>query len=147
MAYVCLFWKWFNGIISLFVYATVSYNVCVLEILQFMRCFENHKVVSFEVLKNAKEAVPIHKPVFCETHPTEAMKFFCYSCMVSWGFSFFMDQYEVNKPIFVRLYFYSWNVQRIKIITSNIYYLSISRYRSETKRTDNMKCITFFKIL
>lgn len=55
----------------------------VLGILQFMRCFENHKVVSFEVLKNAKEAVPIHKPVFCETHPTEAMKFFCYSCMVS----------------------------------------------------------------
>lgn len=61
----------------------LNLNVCVLEMLQFMRCFENHKVVSFEVLKNAKEAVPIHKPVFCETHPSEAMKFFCYSCMVS----------------------------------------------------------------
>uniref|UniRef100_A0A1B6L209 RING finger protein 207 n=1 Tax=Graphocephala atropunctata TaxID=36148 RepID=A0A1B6L209_9HEMI len=50
---------------------------------QYMRCFENHKVVSFEVLLKAKEAVPIHKPVFCETHVTEPMKFFCNTCSVT----------------------------------------------------------------
>uniref|UniRef100_A0A1B6H495 Uncharacterized protein n=1 Tax=Cuerna arida TaxID=1464854 RepID=A0A1B6H495_9HEMI len=50
---------------------------------QYMRCFENHKVVSFEVLKKAKEAVPIHKPVFCEFHITETMKFFCNTCSVT----------------------------------------------------------------
>ncbi|XP_054264283.1 B-box type zinc finger protein ncl-1 isoform X2 [Macrosteles quadrilineatus] len=49
---------------------------------QYMRCFEDHKVVSFEILKQAKEAVPIHKPVNCETHLNEPMKFFCYTCMI-----------------------------------------------------------------
>lgn len=50
---------------------------------QYMRCFENHKVVSIDALMKTKELVPLHKPIFCETHPTEAMKFFCYTCMVS----------------------------------------------------------------
>jgi len=49
---------------------------------QFMRCFENHVVESLEVIKQAKEAVPIHKPVYCDTHIVEPMKFFCYSCMI-----------------------------------------------------------------
>ncbi|XP_066588781.1 B-box type zinc finger protein ncl-1 [Prorops nasuta] len=47
---------------------------------QYMRCFENHKVVAFEDLKQSNEAIPIHKPIFCFSHPTENMKFYCYSC-------------------------------------------------------------------
>lgn len=49
---------------------------------QFMRCFENHHVVTFEELSNSHEAIPIHKPIFCEIHPAENMKFFCLSCQV-----------------------------------------------------------------
>lgn len=49
---------------------------------QFMRCFENHHVVSFDELKNSDKAVPIHKPIFCDIHPTENMKFYCISCQV-----------------------------------------------------------------
>lgn len=51
---------------------------------QFMRCFESHKVVAFEDLKQSKEAIPIHKPIFCECHPAENMKFYCHTCQVSW---------------------------------------------------------------
>ncbi|XP_032671270.1 B-box type zinc finger protein ncl-1-like isoform X2 [Odontomachus brunneus] len=47
---------------------------------QFMRCFESHKVVAFEDLKQSKEAIPIHKPIFCECHPAENMKFYCHTC-------------------------------------------------------------------
>ncbi|XP_076683691.1 protein meiotic P26 isoform X3 [Andrena cerasifolii] len=47
---------------------------------QFMRCFESHKVVAFEDLKQSNEAIPIHKPIFCEFHPAENMKFYCYTC-------------------------------------------------------------------
>lgn len=49
---------------------------------QFMRCFENHKVIAFEDLKRSSETVPIHKPIFCEHHPAENMKFYCYTCLV-----------------------------------------------------------------
>jgi hypothetical protein len=49
---------------------------------QFMRCFENHHVVAFEELRNSHEVIPIHKPIFCEIHPAENMKFFCLSCQV-----------------------------------------------------------------
>ncbi|XP_026830146.1 B-box type zinc finger protein ncl-1 isoform X2 [Ooceraea biroi] len=47
---------------------------------QFMRCFENHKVVAFEDLKQSNEAIPIHKPIFCEYHSAENMKFYCHTC-------------------------------------------------------------------
>lgn len=47
---------------------------------QFMRCFEDHHVVAFEDLKNSDKVVPIHKPIFCTTHPSENLKFFCYTC-------------------------------------------------------------------
>ncbi|XP_070521776.1 B-box type zinc finger protein ncl-1 isoform X2 [Cardiocondyla obscurior] len=47
---------------------------------QFMRCFEHHKVIAFEDLKQSNEAIPIHKPIFCENHPTENMKFYCHTC-------------------------------------------------------------------
>lgn len=50
---------------------------------QFMRCFESHKVVAFEDLKQSNEAIPIHKPIFCECHPAENMKFYCHTCQVS----------------------------------------------------------------
>lgn len=53
-------------------------------LLQFMRCFENHHVVAFEELRNSHEAIPIHKPIFCDVHPAENMKFFCLSCQVIW---------------------------------------------------------------
>lgn len=49
---------------------------------QFMRCFENHHVVAFEDIRNSHEAVPIHKPVFCEIHSSESMKYYCYTCQV-----------------------------------------------------------------
>ncbi|KAL3880412.1 hypothetical protein ACJMK2_032652 [Sinanodonta woodiana] len=48
---------------------------------QFMRCFENHKVVSFEDMKSG-EGVAIHKPIFCSTHPSENLKYFCKTCEV-----------------------------------------------------------------
>ena len=50
---------------------------------KFMRCFENHHVVAFEELRNSHEAIPIHKPIFCEVHPVESIKFYCLSCQVS----------------------------------------------------------------
>lgn len=49
---------------------------------QFMRCFESHKVIAFEDLKQSNEPIPIHKPIFCESHPAENMKFYCYTCQV-----------------------------------------------------------------
>lgn len=50
---------------------------------QFMRCFENHKVITFDDLKRTTEAVPIHKPIFCQYHTTENIKFYCNTCEVS----------------------------------------------------------------
>ncbi|XP_063992247.1 brain tumor protein isoform X1 [Diachasmimorpha longicaudata] len=47
---------------------------------QFMRCFESHKVIAFDDLKRNSETVPIHKPIFCQFHPSENMKFYCYTC-------------------------------------------------------------------
>lgn len=49
---------------------------------EFMRCFENHKVITFEDLKKSDEVVPIHQPIFCNLHTGENMKFFCHSCQV-----------------------------------------------------------------
>ena len=49
---------------------------------QFMRCFENHKVIAFDDLKKSEQAVPIHKPIFCDNHLTESIKFYCYTCQV-----------------------------------------------------------------
>ncbi|XP_013404938.1 B-box type zinc finger protein ncl-1 [Lingula anatina] len=47
---------------------------------QYMRCFENHKVVSFEDIQSGEEGPVIHKPLFCEIHPVEGMKYFCNTC-------------------------------------------------------------------
>ncbi|XP_074650430.1 protein meiotic P26-like [Tubulanus polymorphus] len=50
---------------------------------QYMRCFENHKVLTFEELKSAENGLSLHRPVFCPLHPTENMKYFCNSCQVT----------------------------------------------------------------
>lgn len=57
---------------------------------QFMRCFEHHKVVAFEDLKQSNEAIPIHKPIFCECHPAENMKFYCHTCQVNGQFFLYL---------------------------------------------------------
>ncbi|GIY06114.1 tripartite motif-containing protein 45 [Caerostris extrusa] len=50
---------------------------------QFMRCFESHKVVSFDEMKGGGESfTTIHKPVACASHPDEVMKYFCHTCHV-----------------------------------------------------------------
>ena len=67
---------------------------------QFMRCFESHKVVAFEDLKQSNEAIPIHKPIFCEYHPAENMKFYCYTCQVIKMFFNFFILYFNNTLIF-----------------------------------------------
>ncbi|XP_046377272.1 B-box type zinc finger protein ncl-1-like [Haliotis cracherodii] len=48
---------------------------------QFMRCFENHKVVSFEELQNGG-GLTIHKPIFCPVHTSENLKYYCNTCQV-----------------------------------------------------------------
>lgn len=48
---------------------------------KFMRCFENHKVFTFEEMKT-REGICFHKPVFCPKHPEENLKYFCDSCQV-----------------------------------------------------------------
>lgn len=50
---------------------------------QYMRCFENHKVVRLDELMQcgaAGEQVAIHKPLFCTAHPTENLKYYCLHC-------------------------------------------------------------------
>ncbi|XP_059618821.1 brain tumor protein [Phlebotomus argentipes] len=51
---------------------------------QSMRCFENHKVVKLEdlVKSSSSEKMAIHKPLFCTTHATENLKYYCFSCEV-----------------------------------------------------------------
>ncbi|XP_059144458.1 brain tumor protein-like isoform X2 [Physella acuta] len=50
---------------------------------QFMRCFEDHKVVTFEEMIKSGEGIEhLRKPVFCTIHGVESIKFFCCSCMV-----------------------------------------------------------------
>ncbi|GFR68575.1 B-box type zinc finger protein ncl-1 [Elysia marginata] len=50
---------------------------------QFMRCFEDHKVVTFEDMIASGEGIDhLRKPVFCPIHPVETIKFFCFSCLM-----------------------------------------------------------------
>lgn len=41
-----------------------------------MRCFEDHEVVPLE------SKGTIHKPLYCNVHATESLKYFCYSCEI-----------------------------------------------------------------
>lgn len=47
---------------------------------EFMRCFENHRVVPFDALRSSKEKAAVHKPIFCTRHPGESLKFYCREC-------------------------------------------------------------------
>lgn len=49
---------------------------------KYMRCFENHQVVILDDLRNSEEKVSIHKPIFCESHPSENLKYYCFKCQV-----------------------------------------------------------------
>ncbi|XP_052793439.1 B-box type zinc finger protein ncl-1-like isoform X2 [Mya arenaria] len=48
---------------------------------QFMRCFENHKVILFEDMKKG-DASAVHRPIFCTVHPSENLKHLCKTCEV-----------------------------------------------------------------
>lgn len=47
---------------------------------KYMRCFENHQVVILDDLRNSDEKVAIHKPIFCPTHTSENLKYYCFKC-------------------------------------------------------------------
>ncbi|XP_023221259.1 B-box type zinc finger protein ncl-1 [Centruroides vittatus] len=49
---------------------------------QYMRCFENHKVVSFEDMKSSSDGIAIHKPITCSAHSGESLKYYCHTCEV-----------------------------------------------------------------
>lgn len=49
---------------------------------EFMRCFENHRVVPFDALRSSKEKTAVHKPIFCTRHAGESLKFYCCECEV-----------------------------------------------------------------
>lgn len=49
---------------------------------EFMRCFENHRVVPFDALRSSKEKTAVHKPIFCMRHAGESLKFYCCECEV-----------------------------------------------------------------
>lgn len=49
---------------------------------KYMRCFENHQVVILDELRNSDEKMSIHKPIFCESHPSENLKYYCFKCQV-----------------------------------------------------------------
>lgn len=48
---------------------------------RYMRCFENHKVVSFEDMQNG-DGPKFLKPIFCQNHPSENIKYFCLLCQI-----------------------------------------------------------------
>lgn len=49
---------------------------------EFMRCFENHRVVPFDALRSSKDKSAVHKPIFCSRHVGESLKFYCCECEV-----------------------------------------------------------------
>lgn len=49
---------------------------------KYMRCFENHHVVILDDLRNSAEKFAIHKPLFCTTHTSENLKYYCFKCQV-----------------------------------------------------------------
>ena len=54
--------------------------VLLLWLLQYMRCFENHKVVTLEELSQTGQ--PVKRNPNCPRHPNESFKFYCYTCQV-----------------------------------------------------------------
>ncbi|XP_036342447.1 brain tumor protein-like isoform X1 [Rhagoletis pomonella] len=51
---------------------------------KYMRCFENHEVVKLEDLQKATADKPltIHKPLFCNVHTAENLKYYCFNCQI-----------------------------------------------------------------
>lgn len=49
---------------------------------QYMRCFENHEVVKLEAMQNSSEKVAIHKPLYCNIHTSENLKYYCFNCQI-----------------------------------------------------------------
>lgn len=49
---------------------------------KYMRCFENHRVVILDELRESDEVVAIHKPIFCNHHTSENLKYYCFKCQV-----------------------------------------------------------------
>lgn len=49
---------------------------------KYMRCFENHHVVILDQLRSSDEKVAIHKPIFCATHNSENLKYYCFKCQI-----------------------------------------------------------------
>ncbi|XP_055630856.1 brain tumor protein-like [Toxorhynchites rutilus septentrionalis] len=49
---------------------------------RYMRCFEDHKVVQLEDLRQSSEKVAIHKPLYCTVHSQENLKYFCFNCQI-----------------------------------------------------------------
>lgn len=47
---------------------------------QYMRCFENHKVIMLEELKVSGKKIPIHKTLMCDAHQAEPVSSYCVSC-------------------------------------------------------------------
>lgn len=49
---------------------------------KYMRCFENHEVVKLDDLQKSAEKVAIHKPLFCNVHTSENLKYYCFNCQI-----------------------------------------------------------------
>lgn len=49
---------------------------------QYMRCFENHKVIMLEELKVSGKKIPIHKTLMCDAHSAEVLACYCVSCQM-----------------------------------------------------------------
>ncbi|XP_039959311.1 brain tumor protein isoform X2 [Bactrocera neohumeralis] len=51
---------------------------------KYMRCFENHEVVKLEDLQKstADKPLTIHKPLFCNVHSAENLKYYCFNCQI-----------------------------------------------------------------
>ncbi|XP_046639554.1 brain tumor protein-like isoform X2 [Daphnia pulicaria] len=50
---------------------------------KYMRCFDNHSVITFEELSQSGQSVPIKRNPNCPRHPTESFKYYCNTCQVA----------------------------------------------------------------
>ncbi|XP_063704756.1 B-box type zinc finger protein ncl-1 [Culicoides brevitarsis] len=50
---------------------------------QYMRCFEDHNVVKLDDIRQSSEKISIHKTLYCATHLTETLKYFCFNCQTT----------------------------------------------------------------
>lgn len=50
---------------------------------QYMRCFENHEVVKLDAISDSSsDKVTIHKPLYCNVHTSENLKYYCFNCQM-----------------------------------------------------------------